>query len=173
MRGMNLSHFLQLRQAKLSFPKVYLLVGIFCDQDMREHNCEPQLPEAERYELVRHCRWVDEIIPEAPWQLNDDFLRQHSIDFVAIEEGASVNPAYDKIRVVGYDEVKRLGMFWFIGDASKLLTILGKAIPTRRITGVHGLRRSSPATSPPTPSTSRPPSSPNNCDDHFHMGSAL
>lgn len=101
---------LQLRQAKLSFPKVHLSVGIFSDQTIRQHNHEPSNPEEERYELVRHCRWVDEVIPAAPWKLDDDFLRQNRIDFVAIEEGASVSPVYDKVRVIGYDEVKRLGL---------------------------------------------------------------
>lgn len=59
--------------------------------------------------MVRHCRWVDEIVPEAPWKLSDNFLHQNRIDFVAIEEGASVSPAYDEIRIIGYDELKRLG----------------------------------------------------------------
>lgn len=88
---------------------MHLLVGIFSDQVLREHNCKPSWPEEERYELVRHCRWVDEIVPEAPWELDEDFIRQQRIDFVAIEEGVSVNPAYDILRVRGYDEVKRLG----------------------------------------------------------------
>ncbi|KAF9453540.1 hypothetical protein P691DRAFT_719298 [Macrolepiota fuliginosa MF-IS2] len=144
---LSVSHVLLLRQAKLSFPEVHLLVGVFSDQTIRAHSCEPSWPEAERYELARHCRWVDEVIPEAPWELNEDFLRSNRIDLVAIEEGASVNPAYDKIRVRGYDEVKRLG----------------RAIPTRRITGVQSaLRRASPVFSSATasPSTPTPPSPP-------------
>jgi len=86
-----------------------MLVGVFSDQTIRQHGYDISIPEEERYELVRHCRWVDEIIPEAPWKLSGDFLHQNRIDFVAIEEGASVNPAYDKTRVIGYDDLKRLG----------------------------------------------------------------
>jgi len=98
-----------LRQAKLSFPRVQLVVGVFSDKSIREHEREPTWPEEERYELLRHCRWVDDIITGAPWELSEDFLCRQRIDFVAIEEGTSVNPACDKLRIKGYDEVKRAG----------------------------------------------------------------
>ena len=36
-----------------------------------------------RCESVRHCRWVDSVLPDAPWVLTDAYLQLHSIDFVA------------------------------------------------------------------------------------------
>jgi len=29
------------------------------------------------------CRWVDEVIPDAPWVINQEFLDKNKIDFVA------------------------------------------------------------------------------------------
>ncbi|KAG2239191.1 hypothetical protein Bca52824_090051 [Brassica carinata] len=41
------------------------------------------MTESERYESLRHCKWVDEVIPDAPWVLTTEFLDKHQIDYVA------------------------------------------------------------------------------------------
>ncbi|KAH7890738.1 hypothetical protein F5I97DRAFT_73073 [Phlebopus sp. FC_14] len=113
-------HMLQLRQAKLSFPSVHLIVGVFSDQSCEEHGALLRLSHLERCELLRHCRWVDEIVADAPWTLDDAFVIAKRIDYVALEEGSSVNPEFDKARLKGYDDLKQLG----------------RVIPTRRTPGM-------------------------------------
>lgn len=44
------------------------------------------MTEDERYEAIRHCRYVDEIVRDAPWTTTDEFLTKHKIDFVAHDE---------------------------------------------------------------------------------------
>ncbi|KAG8220916.1 hypothetical protein J3R82DRAFT_2419 [Butyriboletus roseoflavus] len=105
-------HMLQLRQAKLAFPSVHLMVGVFPDEYCQQHGTRPTFPHVERCELLRHCRWVDEIVPDAVWTLTDAFLGAKRIDYVALEEGSSVNPEFDKTRLKGYDHLKKLGMFF-------------------------------------------------------------
>lgn len=42
--------------------------------------------ESERYEALRHCRYVDEIIVDAPWELNEEYVQQNKIDFIAHDD---------------------------------------------------------------------------------------
>ncbi|KIP10006.1 hypothetical protein PHLGIDRAFT_28695 [Phlebiopsis gigantea 11061_1 CR5-6] len=105
---LNAGHALQLRQAKLAFSSVHLLVGVFPDRICEQYSQKLKIPQVERCELVRHCRWVDEVVEDAPWRIDDAFLSAYRIDYVAIDEGASIDPAYDKERVKGYDVVKGL-----------------------------------------------------------------
>lgn len=80
------SHALQLRQAKLSFPNVHLIVGVVSSKMCEQHKNRPMLDSCERYEAVRNCRWVDEVIEDAPWTLDEDFIERLNIDYVAHDE---------------------------------------------------------------------------------------
>jgi choline-phosphate cytidylyltransferase len=76
-------HSRQLMEAKNLFPNIYLMVGICNDKISNDLKSRTVLTAAERYESVRHCRYVDEIITEAPLIITDDFLNENKIDFVA------------------------------------------------------------------------------------------
>ncbi|OON14549.1 putative phosphoglycerate dehydrogenase, partial [Opisthorchis viverrini] len=63
--------------------------------------------EAERYEAVRHCRYVDEVLPDAPWAVTPGFLRKHKIDFVAHDDIPYASADSKDI----YKPIKDAGMF--------------------------------------------------------------
>ncbi|EIN05869.1 hypothetical protein PUNSTDRAFT_115777 [Punctularia strigosozonata HHB-11173 SS5] len=109
-------HALQLRQAKLSFPSVYLLVGCCSDELVRQHKNPCVMNHAERCEAIRHCRWVDQVVPEAPWVITSEFLEKYEIDYVAHDE--------DPYAGAGTD------------DVYGLVKAEGKFLPTRRTPGV-------------------------------------
>lgn len=100
-------HALQLRQAKLSFPNVHLLVGVNSDQDVQRHKARCVMNHIERCEAVRHCRWVDEVIPDCPWILDAAFLDRWRIDYVAHDEQPYGAEGHDDV----YAFVKQLGKF--------------------------------------------------------------
>ncbi|KAL9540724.1 hypothetical protein MBANPS3_009526 [Mucor bainieri] len=76
-------HAKALEQAKKAFPNVYLLVGVCSDAETHKRKGKTVMTDLERYEAVRHCKWVDEVIPDAPWFVDQEFLDSHQIDYVA------------------------------------------------------------------------------------------
>ena len=60
----------------------YLIVGIMSDYDAVNDNRQPILTVEERVAVIVGCRYVDEVIPNAPWSVNADWIAQHYIDFI-------------------------------------------------------------------------------------------
>lgn len=61
----------------------------------------------ERYEAVRHCRYVDEVVRDAPWETDDEFLSKHKIDLVAHDEEPYTTGSGRDV----YAHLKERGMF--------------------------------------------------------------
>ncbi|CAD6247917.1 unnamed protein product [Miscanthus lutarioriparius] len=102
-------HAKSLEQAKKLFPNTYLLVGCCNDELTHKFKGRTVMTEDERYESLRHCKWVDEVIPDAPWVVTEEFLDKHNIDFVAHDSlpYADASGAGKDV----YEHVKKLGKF--------------------------------------------------------------
>ncbi|XP_040863784.1 choline-phosphate cytidylyltransferase 2 [Glycine max] len=107
-------HARSLEQAKKSFPNTYLLVGCCSDAVTHKYKGKTVMTEDERYESLRHCKWVDEVIPDAPWVINQEFLDKHKIDYVAhdslpyADTSGVANDVYEFVKAVGkFKETQR------------------------------------------------------------------
>ncbi|KAL0008641.1 hypothetical protein SO802_010143 [Lithocarpus litseifolius] len=107
-------HAGSLEQAKKSFPNTYLLVGCCSDEITHKYKGKTVMTEDERYESLRHCKWVDEVIPDAPWVITQEFLDKHNIDFVAhdslpyADASGAGNDVYEFVKAAGrFKETKR------------------------------------------------------------------
>ncbi|PAN48202.1 hypothetical protein PAHAL_9G367300 [Panicum hallii] len=107
-------HARALEQAKKLFPNTYLLVGCCNDELTYRYKGKTVMTQEERYESLRHCKWVDEVIPDAPWVLTQEFIDKHQIDYVAhdalpyADTSGAANDVYDFVKKIGkFKETKR------------------------------------------------------------------
>ncbi|KAK8823615.1 hypothetical protein WA577_002534 [Blastocystis sp. JDR] len=100
-------HARALEQAKKSFPNTYLLVGCCNDELTHKMKGMTVMTEKERYESLRHCRWVDEVVRDAPWVVTKEFLDEHKIDFVCHDDIPYASAGSSDV----YADIKNMGRF--------------------------------------------------------------
>ncbi len=59
-----------------------LIVGIHSDETATSYKRKPIMTMQERIVVVEACRYVDEVIPDAPLILTEEYLKEHKIDLV-------------------------------------------------------------------------------------------
>ncbi len=96
-----------LQQAKEAFPNVYLIVGVCSDKETHKRKGLTVLKDTERYESVKNCKWVDEVIEDAPWIITNEFLEHHQIDYVAHDDIPYASEGQADV----YEFVKKAGKF--------------------------------------------------------------
>lgn len=61
-------------------PDRRLCLGSVCSDELtHKYKGFTVMTETERYEALRHCRYVDEIVRDAPWTLTPEFLEKHKV----------------------------------------------------------------------------------------------
>jgi choline-phosphate cytidylyltransferase len=103
----HVGHAKVLEQAKKLFPHVYLIVGVSGDQETIEKKGKLVMNEFERCEILKHIRWVDEVICPCPWNITIEFLKKHNIQYVAHDDIPYASAGAEDI----YAPIKRAGMF--------------------------------------------------------------
>lgn len=72
--------------AKRAFPNTHLVVGVTGDEEMGKVKSPTVMSSAERAEVVRSCRHVDEVIENCPAILIPEFMANLRIDYFGYDE---------------------------------------------------------------------------------------
>jgi len=102
---MHYGHANALRQAKEMGD--YLVVGVHSDAEITKHKGIPVMNEEERYLAVEGCKWVDEVVRDAPYVTQLELMDKYSCDFCV--HGDDLVTAADGSDT--YAEVKKAGRF--------------------------------------------------------------
>jgi len=57
----------------------WLIVGVLSDETAAAYKRRPIMSLAERVAVIEACRYVDEVIADAPFQVDEEFLIEHDI----------------------------------------------------------------------------------------------
>ena len=106
---MHYGHANALRQARTLGD--VLVVGVNPDAEINKFKGPPVMDDAERCALVEAVKWVDEVIPKAPYVLTKEFMHtlftQHKIDYIVHGDDPCLLPDGSDV----YDYPKKIGRF--------------------------------------------------------------
>jgi len=84
----------------------FLLVGIHSDEVVESYKRTPILTMEERIASVSGCRYVDEVVPNAPLEITREWIEKHQIDVIL--HGDDVDP---KVRDTWYAVPIEMGIY--------------------------------------------------------------
>ena len=84
----------------------YVMIGIHSDEVVESYKRTPIMGMTERIACVAGCRYVDEVIPNAPLQPDADYIAKHKIELVVHGDDAS-----DEMQTFLYKVPIELGIY--------------------------------------------------------------
>jgi ethanolamine-phosphate cytidylyltransferase len=100
---MHSGHYNAIRQAKQLGG--ILVVGVHSDAEIARNKGPPVMTEAERYAMVRACKWVDEVVEDAPYSPTVELLDRVNCMYAAHGDDCSINSegedAFGQLKQIG------------------------------------------------------------------------
>ena len=104
-----------LRQARIHGD--YLLVGVHADETVMAYKQRPILSMEERVASVEGCRYVDEVLPNAPLTIDRAWIERHNIDLVIHGDDFS-----SELEELCYKTPIEVGIYRTVGYTSEIST---------------------------------------------------
>ena len=110
-------HLESIKQCKKLGKEV--IIGVISDKDAYNYKRLPIINENDRAEIIRNVKLVDEVIENAPLNINLEFLEKYNIDVVV--HGFADENDYNKQKNC-YEPIEKAGKFKRIEYYSKIST---------------------------------------------------
>lgn len=95
----------------------FLLVGVHADETVESYKRKPILTMEERVASVEGCRYVDEVVPNAPLEITREWIDKHKIDLII--HGDDVAP---EVRDAWYGVPIEMGIYQSVGYTAGIST---------------------------------------------------
>eukprot|EP01038_Epipyxis_sp_PR26KG_P009607 gene9607-12938_t len=125
---MHYGHMNAFRQARALGTK--LIVGVNSEETIIQCKGKPVCSTEERVESVRGCKWVDEVIEDVPYILNEEYiqevvLKKYKIDYIVHGDDPCIVDGKDV-----YESAKKMGKFLTIPRTEGISTtdIVGRML---------------------------------------------
>lgn len=83
------------KQIKEHFKNCHIVVGVMNDEDCHKYKGPTVMSNDERVKCLEYNKYVDEIIPNAPWLITEEFLEKNKIDYCAYHDSGIYNSNID------------------------------------------------------------------------------
>lgn len=133
-------------QIKQKYPDSTLIAGVHNDSDTRKYKGPVVMTFDERLRSLSYCKFVDEVIPDAPWIITEEFLIKHNIDLVAHDETPYVSIVDGRPVEDTYINVKQLNRFLPINYTNSISTsdIIGRILQNQELYTERNKSRNKP-----------------------------
>lgn len=111
-----------------------LVVGVNADEDIHKYKGPPTMTTEERTVAVRACKWVDEVVDNAPYVMTDEYINylfdKHQIDYIVHGDDPCLLPDGSDV----FASAKRTGRFKMIKRTEGVSTtdIVGRMLTMTR-----------------------------------------
>ena len=95
----------------------FLLVGIHSDETVESYKRTPILTMKERIASVAGCRYVDEVVPNAPLEITREWIEKHNIDLIMHGDDVS-----SETRNTWYSVPIEMGIYQSVGYTQGIST---------------------------------------------------
>lgn len=113
----------------------YLIVGVNSDESITRCKGKPVTSEEERLATVRGCKWVDEVVTNVPYVMNDEYLamimEKYALDYIVHGDDPCIVDGKDV-----YESAQKLGKYRTIPRTEGISTtdIVGRILDHYRDT---------------------------------------